>query len=473
MNIRDRIVEKRKSRIRREGHTLGVDVPLDRRAPLVPFGRDPFLICEVKRRSPSRGWIARELDAAHAAVGYAKAGVKSLSVLTEQDHFSGSLEDLLRIKEALPETSVLRKDFLLDEEDVEVSWRAGADAVLLIASLLSCDRLDTLYRHAKRRGMAVLLEVHDAEDLRKAAALKPDLVGINSRSLSTFAVDLLHPIGLQKHVEWDARCVFESGIHSQEDARVALSSGFSGLLVGEAAVRDARLVGELLAAFGCRATPFWRMLMERKRPGKPLVKICGICRREDARRAAELGADALGFIFAPSKRRVDASLLPKLADLPVPKVAVVVSEARGSVLPGEVQNLLSDGHIDAVQFHGDEKPEDCYAMAFPYYKALRVKDRRDLGRIRLYRCPRVLLDAFSSQAYGGTGERISDAILSAGLRKQPLWLAGGLDPSNIRVAVERHHPELVDASSGLESEPGIKDPARLTRYFQEIDHAQE
>ena len=94
-------------------------------------------------------------------------------MLTEQDRFDGSLEDLLRIKEALPGLSVLRKDFLLDVEDVEVSWRAGADAVLLIASLLDRDTLAAMHAEALRLGMSALVEIHDAEDVEKCRAVAP------------------------------------------------------------------------------------------------------------------------------------------------------------------------------------------------------------------------------------------------------------------------------------------------------------
>jgi len=202
--------------------------------------------------------------------------------------------------------------------------------------------------------------------------------------------------------------------------------------------------------------------------------------------AADLGADVLGFIFAPSPRRARPDLPKRLASLDVLKVAVAVGSPRssrgspgaeGSGLAPEVGRLLDDGYIDAVQFHGEERPEECCTMAFPYYKALRIKDRDDLERAKLYRSPRVLLDAFSARVYGGTGKRISDAALSgyAGGAGEnglpPLWLAGGLGPENVRSAVETYRPELVDASSGLESAPGVKDRERVEKYFREVEHA--
>ncbi|MEJ2665420.1 MAG: bifunctional indole-3-glycerol phosphate synthase/phosphoribosylanthranilate isomerase, partial [Spirochaetia bacterium] len=131
MNIRDEIVGKRRKDLEKEGFTMGSPVPDERRAPLVPFNRDPFLICEIKRSSPSRGDIAAGRDPVAQAAAYVENGVKTVSILTEQNYFSGSLDDLMRVKTGYPDLAVLRKDFLLEKEDILVSYRAGADAVLL------------------------------------------------------------------------------------------------------------------------------------------------------------------------------------------------------------------------------------------------------------------------------------------------------------------------------------------------------
>ncbi|MFW6261108.1 MAG: bifunctional indole-3-glycerol phosphate synthase/phosphoribosylanthranilate isomerase, partial [Spirochaetota bacterium] len=131
-SIRDEIVARRRARISAEGHALGADVPAERIAPLVRFLRAPRLVCEIKRKSPSRGAIDAGLDPVELAGRYVSRGVRSVSVLTEEDFFAGSLADLMAVKRAHPNLAVLRKDFLVDEEDVEVSYRAGADAVLLI-----------------------------------------------------------------------------------------------------------------------------------------------------------------------------------------------------------------------------------------------------------------------------------------------------------------------------------------------------
>jgi indole-3-glycerol phosphate synthase/phosphoribosylanthranilate isomerase len=478
MSVLDRIVRQRRRRIEQQGHALGASLPAARSLPLVPFGADPFLVCEVKRRSPSRGDIAPDLDARGQARLYAARGVRSISVLTEEDNFGGSLDDLAAIKAALPHVAILRKDFLLDEEDVDVSWRAGADAVLLIASVLDADMLAAMYRRARGLGMQALVEVHDEKDVEKCRAFAPELTGINSRDLATFTVDLLLPVRLRPRIDWRTRLVFESGVRGPEDVMLALSAGFDGVLVGETAVKSPDSVAGLLSAFGHRPGDFWARLCARMRPGRPLVKICGITRAADAELAAGLGADALGFVFAQSRRRAEPVLLRDLAGLDVLKVAVVVTgEAAGpNGLDPAVKELLDDGLLHAVQFHGAEQPDECASLAFPYYKAVRVRGPADIEAMAGFRSPRVLADAWSAHAAGGTGQRIPRDLArelagpAGEVRKRtPLWLAGGLGPDNIGETIRELSPELVDASSGLEETPGCKDRAKLENYFREID----
>jgi indole-3-glycerol phosphate synthase/phosphoribosylanthranilate isomerase len=124
-----------------------------------------------------------------------------------------------------------------------------------------------------------------------------------------------------------------------------------------------------------------------------------------------------------------------------------------------------------VQLHGDEDPEACYTLAYPYYKALRCREPSDAAQIRRYGSPRVLVDAFDRNARGGTGKRLSREIVNAVSAEGPLWLAGGLRPQNVREVVASFRPELVDVSSGVEAEPGKKDAEALKRFFDEIAQA--
>ena len=496
MSLLAEIVARRRERIGREGSSLGASLPPRRRVPVVPFrpgsgaavarypgavGRypgAPGLICEIKRRSPSHGGIAPGLDAVTQAGLYVAAGVRFLSVLTEEDHFDGSLADLVAVKKRFPGLAVLRKDFLLDEADLEVSARAGADAVLLLAALHDGEALRRLCRHATELGLAALVEVHDLEEVLRARAARPALTGVNSRDLASFRVDPLRPLALRPAIDWDTVAVYESGVRGSEGIMLARSGGFDAVLVGEAAVRRPEGVGELLAALDSplAARGFWARVAGRlgaSQPGaasrpsgarRPLVKVCGLTRAGDARLAAGLGADLLGFVFAPSQRRADPSILRELADLNALKVGVV-TEPEGT---GQARELLEEGLLDALQLHGEEPPGHCLAAGFPYYTAVRMRDLADVARAREYACPRVLADAWSEKAPGGTGRRVREDLVGELAAERPLWLAGGLGPDNIREAVRRWRPELVDASSRLESSPGVKDRAALQRFFGEM-----
>ncbi len=523
-DILRRILDDRCSRLAALGPQLGCTIPAERSVPVVPPPAatsrhgGPALF-EIKRRSPSRGAIAAGLDAVAQAERYHLHAARAFSVLTESAYFGGSLDDLVAVKARFPGCCVLRKDFLQREDEIDVSYRAGADLVLLIAAALEEAELEALHAAASAQGIGALVELHDRADLEKVRGLKPPLVGINSRDLRTFRVDRLAPLALAAEIEWDCTLVYESGIGGYEDALVAAASGFEGVLVGEAAMRSPELVGEVLAGQsdglaaasfkagvsaaeggnggdragkgqnggnsrrgaagfgrgGCLGNPrFWAELMRRRAPAahncrRPLVKICGLVHADDGRLAAELGADVLGFVFADSPRRADPALLEELADLQCLKVAVVQSSAGG--LAREVCRLLHAGLLDAVQFHGDEAPAQCLQRAFPYYKALRLRGTADLHAARTYGSPRVLVDAFDPHRAGGTGKRIAPELVQAAAEHGPLWLAGGLSPGNIAAIIRAYRPELVDVSSGVELTAGRKDAAKLERYMKEIRHA--
>ncbi|MBN1523471.1 MAG: bifunctional indole-3-glycerol phosphate synthase/phosphoribosylanthranilate isomerase [Spirochaetales bacterium] len=466
MNIRDEIVARRIKRIENLGHEMGAGVPETRQVPLVSFARQPFLICEMKRRSPSKGDIAAGADPVTQAGNYRAAGAQSISILTEEEYFGGSLNDLMAVKKAYPETAILRKDFLVDVEDIDVSFRAGADAVLLIASMLEKQLFGTMLSRVRELGMAALVELHSQEDAEKVSSFKPKLVGINSRDLETFKLDPVIPFKTKRFITWPCEVVFESGIFCLEDAVTALSSGFKGILVGESVMRQPGLVGELLSAFDYTGSDFWGRLYSRYN-NRPLVKICGITRREDALKAIELGADIVGFILAESPRKTTLEFIKSCADLPVLKAGVVVSGPDAEIDP-EIKELLESGALDVIQFHGDEAPDACFVRAFPYYKTVRIQGAEEIETLKEFHCPRVLIDAFSQSVRGGTGKEIPKELVEEARKIRPLWLAGGIGPENIALIVENFSPELVDVSSRLESEPGIKDHRKMEKFFRKL-----
>ena len=196
------------------------------------------LIAEVKRRSPSKGVLNRNLDAAATASIYQASGAGGISVLTEPEFFHGTIDDLMDARWAtcLP---VLRKDFIIDTSQVYESRLIGADAILLIVAILSRDELTSLYSLARQLGLEVLVEVHSEQELTAALKLTPDLIGINNRDLKTFDIDLGTTERLASILPDATTCVSESGIHSRADVLRLQNVGVDAVLVGEELVCSA------------------------------------------------------------------------------------------------------------------------------------------------------------------------------------------------------------------------------------------
>jgi len=191
------------------------------------------LIAEVKRRSPSAGTLSADLDPAGHAAAYASAGASAISVLTDGPFFGGSLDDL-RAVVARVQVPVLRKDFILDEVQLFEARAAGASAVLLIVRALTPARLQALARAARDLSLATLVEAHDAAELEIALESQAPLIGINSRSLDTFEVDVDAAWRLFERVPPDRTLVAESGISDVTGVARAAQAGADAVLIGTA-----------------------------------------------------------------------------------------------------------------------------------------------------------------------------------------------------------------------------------------------
>lgn len=205
------------------------------------------VIAEIKRRSPSRGQLAPNLDVAELASQYARGGAVALSVLTEPAFFDGDPSDILTASSAagLP---VVRKDFILESIQVWEARAMGASAVLLIAAALTPNELMALLDDVQNAGLEALVEVHDAEEARMAIDLGARMIGINNRDLHTFAVDLTVAEELVPLIESAEVRVAESGILERSQATRMRNAGFDAVLVGEALVTSqdpATLIKEL------------------------------------------------------------------------------------------------------------------------------------------------------------------------------------------------------------------------------------
>jgi indole-3-glycerol phosphate synthase/phosphoribosylanthranilate isomerase len=367
-------------------------------------------IAEVKRRSPSAGDLRPDADPARLAAQFAAAGASAVSVLVDE-RFAGTLDDL-RAARAATDVPLLGKGFFSTAEHLRELKEAGADAVLLILRDLDDETCGRLLAYADELAMDALVEAHDADELQRAMALDAPVVGINARDLTTFRIDRRAQLELVAQAPRDRVVIAESGVHTRAQGAAAEVAGADAILVGSALMQAADPQAKL------------RELLSR-----PLVKVCGLTRQEDVDAAVEAGADLLGFIHVQaSPRRSDAVL-----DVPETSLAV-------SVFVEETHETRAD----LVQFYPDR------GSGVRGREAMLLRDGVAVARV---------LDQPWQE---------HDALhwTRAAAAEGRVMLAGGLGPENVRDAIAAVRPWAVDASSSLESAPGVKDHARVRAYVE-------
>ena len=212
-----------------------------------PRRSGPALIAEVKKASPSAGIICEDFNPVRIAKTYEDAGASCLSVLTDEKFFQGSLDYLKQIRSTVG-IPLLRKDFIIDERQIPQSIEWGADAILLIVSILTDEQLRSFHTLAQSAGLAILVEVHDEKELDRAIGIGAALIGVNNRDLKTFKVDLATTERLANHLRdsgHDALLVAESGIHTRADVERLRSCGAGAILVGESLMRHGDIAAKI------------------------------------------------------------------------------------------------------------------------------------------------------------------------------------------------------------------------------------
>ena len=366
-------------------------------------------IAEVKRRSPSAGDLRPDADPAQLAAGFELAGAAALSILVDEQ-FAGSIDDL-RAARGATRLPLLAKGFFRDESELVELEAAGADAVLLLLRDLDDRATRALLDAAARLGLDALVEAHDTAELDRAVALGADPIGLNARDLGTFRIDRRAQLELVEQAPRDRVVIAESGIGSRAQAAAAELAGADAVLVGSTLMRatdPAAKLQELLA--------------------RPLVKVCGLTRQEDAAVAAEAGADLAGFILADESPRQAERVL----DVPdtMLSVAVLVGEHRETA-------------ADLVQLYERENGHRA----------------RNGTLLRAGRQVATVLD----QPWQ---DRDPEHLVKAAAAGGRVVLAGGLSPENVGEAIAAVRPWAVDASSSLELEPGIKDHDRVRAFVE-------
>ena len=440
-HTRARVAERKRERPERSFDALE---PSDRSLESALRRRHTGFILEHKRASPSRGPLRLDSEPAEIARAYAPFA-DAISVLTDHSFFGGSHEHLGAVRGVVP-VPVLCKDFVIDPYQVAEARQHGADAILLMLSVLDDACFAECFHRAGELSMDALVEVHDRFELERSIALGARIIGINNRDLRSLEVDLSVTEKLADAVPADRVMVCESGISSHCDV-VRLRRHADAFLVGSALMASSNIDR------ACRRLIFGE------------VKICGLTRGEDARAAERAGANFGGLIFAQkSPRCIDGHRARRvIAAAPLAWVGVFVDDQ-----PKRIAELAVELELAAVQLHGNEDssmiaelrsllPSRC-----EIWKAVAV--RNELPNLEGYGADRLLLDTFSSKGSGGTGRCFDWSVVDGITDRQRIVLAGGLSPVNIAHA-DQLGVGLLDVNSGVETEPGVKSDTLIERLF--------
>ena len=424
------------------------------------------LIAEFKRRSPSKGKINSQAEPAEMALLYESGGAAAISVLTEEDYFEGSLEDLRQVRQvtSLP---VLRKDFIFDEYQVYESAAAGASALLLIVAALDDETLRNLRAITEDElGLTALVEVHTRSELDRAVNCGARVIGVNNRDLRTFNVSIETSLQLAKAAPRDAILISESGL-TPASVRELREAGYRGFLVGETLMRASDPAGAV------------REFLEEPQGHEPTrsvwVKICGITNIDDAQAAISAGADMLGFNFyRPSPRYIEPQAATEIIkairsnaggrDRSASMVGVFVDESIENV-----SRIADEIGLDGIQLHGEETAEYCRRLKelCPQkflIKAVTAKANAGVESAG-YPVDAIMFDAFDEKLRGGTGRVADWSIAREVARTVPrLFLAGGLSPENVADAIAAVGPYGVDVCSAVEAAPGRKSASRMRQF---------
>ncbi|MDO5531327.1 bifunctional indole-3-glycerol-phosphate synthase TrpC/phosphoribosylanthranilate isomerase TrpF [Sutterella sp.] len=425
------------------------------------------VILEVKAASPSRGLMRAEIDLADYARVYGRYA-DAISCLTEPQFFGGSFERLADLR-ALTSKPLLAKDFIVSDRQLLAAYRAGADAALLMLSVLSTEGYRQLAAFAAELGLETLTEASTEPELHEAVELGARVIGINNRNLRTLEVDITRAPRLSALLPEGVVAVAESGYRTFAEIAAARESAprIRAFLCGSALSESPNL------SKGARELLFGHS------------KCCGITRPGDAIAAARAGAVTVGIILAArSKRRVAPEAAPALAreirsacaaeGLPV-DIAVVIDAHEAAPLKETIEAVAPE----AIQTHGELTDQElirlhtefpgavlspAFGMGGMDKKAAAKLAHRVSALLTAGVIDRAVLDNSGAQGSGGTGKTFDFSLLAAFRGIPRVIVAGGISPENALAAVRAGAPGL-DFNSGVETAPGVKSAEKLERAF--------
>ncbi len=407
-------------------------------------------ILECKKASPSKGLIRADFNLEEIVNQY-KDYASAISVLADEKYFQGKLDYVKKVSQ-LVELPVLCKDFFVDTYQVYEARLYGADAILLMLSVLNDEEYTQLAATAKELNLDVLTEVHSEAELARAIKLKAKIVGINNRNLIDLSTDLAVTERLSSKLSEDTIVISESGINTHDDIK-RLAPLVNGFLIGSSIMAQPDI------RFHCKSLLFGH------------VKVCGLTTPEDALNVDKFGGNFAGLMFYPQSPRAvtlqEAKVIVNSA--PLNYVGVFVD-----ALQDEVISIAENLQLYAVQLHGDESDE--------YIEELRQNlNNKGLQQIQIWKAKPVtsnlslssnnniekyLLDTFSPDKKGGTGKSFDWSVLKNFDCKKVI-LAGGITPDNALLA-QSQNCYAIDLSSGVESSPGKKSHEKIAELFRQL-----
>ncbi len=405
-------------------------------------------ILECKKASPSKGLIRADFDVKSICQIYDKYAA-AISVLTDEKYFQGHY-DYLKIVTDSVQCPVLNKDFFIDPYQVYLARYYGADAILLMLSVLDNEQYKNLADIAQQYNLAILTEVSNEEECHRAVALGAKLIGINNRNLRDLSTDINRTFDLKKHIPADRLVISESGIYTNQQVR-HLAPQVDGFLVGSSVMAQKDI------DLACKTLIYGP------------IKVCGLTTPEQANMVAQAGAQFGGLIFAEkSKRVIDFEQAKHIVSSTnqLKFVGVFVNKPNK-----EIVQFAKALNLSAVQLHGQESqqtldelktllPETCQL-----WRAIAVADQH-------FTLPNNTDHLVLDGKHAGSGQVFDWQLLSQnGQNLKSAFLAGGLDNSNIKqalITLNQHQLFGLDINSGIESSAGVKCQEKVQEIFAHI-----
>lgn len=458
-NVLGKIVADKRIEIAQRELELPLDDIIDQ---LTPSNRSLYkalavpnaqFILECKKASPSKGLIRDNFDLDEIIAAYAPQAA-AFSVLTDEKYFEGRFEYLRYVRQQVQQP-VLNKDFFITAYQVHLARYHQADAILLMLSVLDDTEYRQLAELAAHYQLDVLTEVSNEQETQRAINLGAKIIGINNRNLRDLSTDLAtteHLVPLIQQSGHNCLIISESGIYTHHDVR-RLAPLVQGFLVGSALMAQANLqqaVAQLV--YGN-------------------IKVCGITNPADAGQVKHSPARYAGLIFvAQSKRYITVQQAQELVEqVPQAYVGVFANQAVH-----EVAAIATDLKLTAVQLHGNEDSryiselKSLLTKGCQIWTVVRVKPNdQQIALPQDENIDKLLLDCQIGEQSGGTGQTFNWQLLNELDTDTPIILAGGLTPDNIQTAANTG-VDTLDINSGVESSPGNKDHALLSKAFSQL-----